>query len=332
MFRFRILLFLAVSSGLAPAQNLVPNGSFEERDTCASALVGYGMYASGWMNLHTQSADYFNTCNTGGVLDVPFSQFGYQYPYEGDAYVGMATSSIGGASWYREIVGIELSQPLQPGVPVCLSFKAAVGGFGSWSGNSAYNTCKGIGLKFFSVLPNDWQDYLYPNSAAVYLDEVPTDTSGWYTVVGTYVPDSAYTFVLVGNFLADSLSEVTVLDSTGFGSAEPSYAFVDDVRVSFALDYCTQEVAVPEVGSDQPVVYPIPCTDMLHVRLPQGVQQQLHYTVWDMAGRVVLQGRSATGTGEVLISTEGLPSGAYVLKLITTQGSFPPISVVHVSP
>ncbi|MBK9272989.1 MAG: T9SS type A sorting domain-containing protein [Flavobacteriales bacterium] len=314
------------------AQNLVPNGSFEVRDTCAGPGVGYAMYATGWMNLHTQSADYFNACNSGGVVDVPYSQFGYQVPYEGDAYVGMATSSIGGGPWYREMVGIELLEPLQPGVPVCLSFKAAVGGFGSWSGNSAYNTCKGIGLKFFSALPNDWQDYLYPNSAAVYLDEVPTDTSSWYTVDGTYVPDSAYTFVLVGNFFADSLSEVTVLDSTGFGAFEPSYVFVDDVRVSFALGYCTEEVAVPEVGGDQPIVYPLPCADVLHVRLPVSVRQQLCYSMRDMAGRVVLQGQQAGGSGEVLIATERLPSGVYVLQLTTTYGSWSPITVVHGSP
>lgn len=332
MFRFPLVFFFAGLIGNAHTQNLVPNGSFEERDTCASALVGYGMYATGWLNLHTQSADYFNTCNTGGVLDVPFSQFGFQFPYEGDAYVGMATSSIGGASWYREIMGIELSQPLQPGVPVCLSFKVAVGGFGSWSGNSAFNTCKGIGLKFFSVLPNDWQDYLYPNSAAVYLDEVPTDTSAWYAVAGTYVPDSAYTYVLVGNFFADSLSEVTVLDSTGFGSAEPSYAFIDDVRVSFALDYCLQEVVVPERGSERPVVYPVPCADILHVRLPQGGPQQFRYSLRDMAGRVVLQGQQALAAGELLIATEHLPSGAYFLQLSSPNGSWPPLSVVHISP
>lgn len=320
-------LTVAISHG----QNLVPNGGFEQHDTCSSPDVGYGMFPTGWLNLHTQSADYFNVCNTGGVLDVPFSQFGYQFPYEGDAYVGMATA-FPGLDWYREIVGIGLSESLQPGVPVCMSFKVAVGGFGSWSGNSSFRTSKGVGLKFFTQLPTDWYSYLFPNSAALFLDEVPTDTAVWYAVSGTYVPDSAYSFVVVCNFFADSLSEVSVLDSTGFGSFEASYAFVDDVRVSFVLDFCTQEVTVPEVANHQPVAYPLPCTDMLHIRLPQGVEEQFRYSIWDMAGRVVLQGQPAIGAGVVLIATQDLPNGTYVLQLSTTHGSWSPISVVHVSP
>lgn len=327
-----VLLYLCLLE-LTPAwaQNLVPNGSFEEHDTCASFDMGFGMYASGWLNLHTQSADYFNVCNTGGVLDVPFSQLGYQLPYEGDAYVGMGTYAAG-IPWYRELVGIALTEPLQPGVPVCLSFRTAVGGFGSWSGNSAVYTCKGIGLKFFTVLPYDWQGYLYPNTAALHLDEVPTDTSAWYVVSGTYVPDSAYTYVVVGNFFADTLSEVAVLDSTGFGGFELSYAFVDDVRVSFSLEYCADEMAVQVRDSDHLVAYPVPFTDRLHVRLPQGVPWPIGFSLRDMAGRVVLQGQPTLGIGEVSIATEHLVDGAYFLQLITTRGSWSPISVVHVSP
>ncbi|MBV6406120.1 MAG: hypothetical protein GFGODING_02905 [Flavobacteriales bacterium] len=289
------------------------------------------MYATGWLNLHTQSADYFNECNTGGVLDVPFSQFGYQAPHEGDAYVGMGTSAVG-IPWYREMVGIALTEPLQPNVPVCLSFKMAVGGFGSWGGNSAVYTSKGIGLKFFSVLPTDWQSYLYPNTAALYLDVVPTDTSGWYTVSGTYVPDSAYTHVVVGNFFADTLSEVTILDSTGFGGFELSYAFIDDVRVSFTLEYCNQEVGITDERVGRLVAYPVPFADHLNVRFQPGAQEPLRYLLRDMAGRVVLQGAIRSGMNECRIATSGLVSGAYVLELTSASVSWSPISVVHVSP
>ncbi|MCC6401858.1 MAG: T9SS type A sorting domain-containing protein [Flavobacteriales bacterium] len=329
----RTLPFLLVGLLRLPgvAQNLVPNGSFEEYDTCASPLVGYGMYATGWLNLHTQSADYFNACNTGGVVDVPYSQFGYQYPADGDAYVGMATA-FPGLDWYREMVGIELTEPLQPGVPVCLSFKMAVGGFGSWSGNSSFRTSKGVGLKFLTQLPTDWQSYLYPNSAALFLDEVPTDTSQWYAVSGTYTPDSAYTHLVVGNFFSDSISEVTILDSTGFGTFEASYAFIDDVRASFTLSYCTQEVGVEEAGMEALMAYPVPCSDMLRVRIREGAVRPLHYSLRDMAGRELVHGLPEPDAGEFIINTQHLPSGVYVLQVTTTQGSLPALSVIHVSP
>lgn len=320
---------LCVSSG---AQNLVPNGSFEERDTCAGPGVGYAMYATGWMNLHTQSADYFNACNSGGVVDVPYSQFGYQYPADGDAYVGMATA-FPGLDWYREMVGIELTEPLQPGVPVCLSFKMAVGGFGSWSGNSSFRTSKGVGLKFFTELPTDWQSYLYPNSAALALDVVPTDTAIWYTVSGTYVPDSAYAYVVVGNFFADSLSEVTVLDSTGFGTAEPSYAFIDDVRVSFTLDYCDAELGVDEPSRELPLAYPQPFAELLHVKWTVDPRPFVRsYALLDAGGRAVRTGVPETRDGTQVLVFEGLRSGTYLLRLDLAGGGMATLPIVCVSP
>ncbi|MBV6406118.1 MAG: hypothetical protein GFGODING_02903 [Flavobacteriales bacterium] len=291
------------------------------------------MYATGWLNLHTQSADYFNECNTGGVLDVPFSQFGYQQPYEGDAYVGMATSGIGGGPWYREMVGCPLAEPLQPGVPVCLSFKMAVGGFGSWSGNSSYNTCQGVGLKFFTQLPTDWYDYLYPNSAALALDVVPTDTAIWYTVSGTYVPDSAYAYVVVGNFFADSLSEVTVLDSTGFGTAEPSYAFIDDVRVSFTLDYCDADLGVDEPSRELPLAYPQPFAELLHVKWTVEARPFVRsYALLDAGGRAVRTGVPETRDGTQVFVFEGLRSGTYLLRLDLAGGGMATLPIVCVSP
>ncbi|MBK6627745.1 MAG: hypothetical protein IPG35_09145 [Flavobacteriales bacterium] len=316
---------------LSAGQNLVPNGSFEEYTSCPELISS--VFLTGWTNLHTTSADYFNACNLNGVADVPLNQFGYQYASDGQAYVGLATTGGGGVPWYREIVGVELTEPLQPGVPVCLSFRTAMGGWGSFSGNSTEYSSKGLGLKFFTEFPIDWVSYLYPNSAALHVDFVPTDSAIWYMVSDVYVPDSAYSYVAVGNFFADSLSEQTLVDSSGFGTFGVAYAFVDDVRASFDLSYCTAAVGAEVLTRLRSVlVYPMPCEGSVNLAFERQIAGTLRYRFVDACGKSVLSGEQSSTGAQTEIRLEALPAGLYGLHLEDGQGSYQPVQVVHVSP
>ena len=326
--RYLILLSLWLPAVVGSAQNLVPNGSFEEYETCPT-YFGLADWCTGWHNLYTRSADYFNACHTSGVVGIPLNQFGYQYPADGFGYMGMATYSLGRPE-YREMVGIQLTEPLQEGVPVCLSLKVAVGGYGTSGGNSAAYTCKGIGIRFFTTLPEEEYIYDYPNSAVVYLDMVPVDTAVWYQVNGTYLPDSAYNFLVIGNFFADTLNDPTLQDE-GF-AAEWAYAFVDDVRASFDLNYCTLTLGLEEERSLKPLVYPMPFTSTLHIRLPERPSGGVYYTLCDMTGRSVRSGVTRQLDWIDVITAEGLSSGSYVLRLFTISTTWAPIPVTHVSP
>jgi len=328
-FMNRILIsFALLVAARAGAQNLVPNGSFEEHTDCPH-LPGLPNYA-GWLS-PWGSADYFNACDTTNYVGVPSSQLGFQYAADGQAYVGMETSAIGGLPWTREIIAAQLLEPLQPGVPICLSFKTAMGGFGTFFGNSTIYSCKGIGLKFFTALPADWQTYLYPNSAAIHLDVVPTDTAVWYSVSGQYVPDSAYNYVAVGNFFADSLIQLTLIDSAGIGGMETAYAFVDDVRASFDLAYCTQEVGIKE-EEERVGVYPIPFTDELHLLFPKHIEGTMDYQLLDATGRVAQHGTTEAEMGMGAIKCAGLSSGVYMLQFMRTNGMLAPITLFHTTP
>ncbi|MBK9286245.1 MAG: hypothetical protein IPN38_00830 [Flavobacteriales bacterium] len=311
----------------ARGQNLVPNGSFEQYTSCPE--LGSSVFLTGWENLHTTSADYFNACNMNGVVDVPFSECGYQEAFDGQAYVGMATTAIGGAAWYREVVGIALTQPLQPGIPVCLSFQTALGGFGRVPWNSTPYSSKGLGLKFFTAFPTDWSAYLYPNSAALHIDYVPIDTALWYGVSGVYIPDSAYSFIAVGNFFADSLSERTLIDSTGYGTANVAYAFVDDVRVSFDLSFCTQ--STPNLEDREPIrAFPMPCSDVLNVTLPRQMQGMLRYRILTILGAPIAEG-TLVGSGQAGVPFGTLPNGSYILELMSGSSWKQVVHVVHMN-
>ncbi len=315
----------------AVAQNLVPNGSFEEITICPE-FAGYVQYATGWVNLHTNSADYYNRCQPNQVVGVPFSTCGYQQPAEGDAYVGMATSLFN-VPWYREIVGIELVEPLQSGVPICLSFKVAVGGFGAFPGNSAIYTAKGIGIRFSNGFPDDWQSFLYPNDAALFLDIVPTDTAIWYSVSGEYIPDSSYTHLAVGNFFADSLSGIALLDSSGYGTSGASYAFIDDLRASYKMDFCHLNVGleakIPAVSDIR--ANPNPFAAQFIVKLGRPAYGELSWNLLDGRGRSLMTGIERPGVEQFSVVTDILANGAYVLVANDNNGAFSPLRLICLS-
>ncbi len=316
----------------AHGQNLVPNGSFEEYSDCPP-YFGYSFLATGWGGpggVGFTSPDYFNECHTQGVVGVPSSQFGYQFAADGQAYMGMGISSIGGVPWYRELIGAQLLEPLQIGVPICLSFKTAIGGFGSFTGSSSFYTCKNFGVKFFVDPPTDWESYLYPNSAALHVEEVPIDTAIWYSLSDVYVPDSNYAYIILGNFFADSLSEVTLLDSTGFGGLEMAYAFVDDVRASFSLSYCATGFNLDE----QELLYlgPQPAVDDLIVSSTTRFKGQLSYVIRNLEGKIVMTGGLMMAEGKSIIDVATLPSAPYVLQLTNEQRHTTSVRFIHMTP
>lgn len=299
------------------AQNLVPNPSFEDFYNCPQT-GGAWQQVVGWDSPFTTSADYFNACAPPNPAGVPFNQLGWQQAAHGDAYMGVGTCDPN--TTYRELIHAELTQPLQIGVPVHLCFKAAVGGFGITSTNSSIYTCKGIGMKFFVNMPADlveWDAYFQvaPNSAAIYLDVVPTDTAIWYVVSGSYIPDSAYTHIVIGNFFDAQYSEVTVLDSTGYGVSPFAYMFVDDVAVSYDPLICAIGEGWGEAQDVTFSAYPNPFTERCTVEVPDRPGAALAVELVDAMGRVVWSGSPTHGTQTLTIDGSGLPSGLYLLRI-----------------
>jgi hypothetical protein len=103
----RIISFFFLLIPIMPlqAQNLVPNGDFEEYFGCPS-MVGQIDSCKYWThpaNL-VAGADYFNRCSTFIGVDVPINKNGIQEPRSGDAYCGMAIYDPYSIIDYREYI------------------------------------------------------------------------------------------------------------------------------------------------------------------------------------------------------------------------------------
>ena len=332
----KVIALLVTLSGVdmatCGAQNLVPNGSFEDYSTCPDPnFFGQWQLIEGWTSPYTPSVDYYNRCAGGVVCSVPFNTCGYQEPADGDAYIGIITY-VDGAPFYRETFGCQLTEPLEPGVPVYVSYRLSPGGFGSWDGNSAQYAAKGPGINFFTVYPVDWSTYLFPNSAMVDMHGVLNDTSAWTTITGSFVPDSAYEYLVIGNFFVDSLSEVEVLD-TLYGTFFCAYAFVDQVCVSYDSSHCAgwtgqMEGAVPTVNVH---ARPNPCVDELELSTSKGPIHQWHIDVLDGLGRHIDWLEWPVGAHKFVANTSHYPNGMLTL-VFTGRGVLPsPIRLIHVS-
>ena len=92
---------------MSAQQNLVPNGSFEDYTICPTS-PSQVYVAIGWNDPTNASSDYYNSCATlMSLVGIPTNQFGRQFAYDGNAYLGFATYDISYKN-YREYINIKL--------------------------------------------------------------------------------------------------------------------------------------------------------------------------------------------------------------------------------
>lgn len=290
--------------------NLVPNPSFEEADTCAVQL---GYLPNGvpvhWFSF-SGTPDYFRSCVPEGSINwVPQSGIVYQQPYDGGSYSGLLTYDFGNNN--REMIGAELINPLEEGTTYYASMWVNAGTGGNAVGNFAIST-NNIGM-LFTMEPYFWVTGMQPfglrNYAQVYHSEVVTDTAGWTLVSGSFVADSAYRYIAIGNHFTDAN---TLRDTIAVGQYNMAYMPVDAICVSVKPTGCPLATGVPQPSSPMPGLYPNPASGTLQVTgLAAGYADA---SVVDPLGRMVWSG-SVWGMEKMAIDVGAWPIGQYALVL-----------------
>ena len=300
--------------------NLVPNPSFELADTCPYT-IGFQegdrpLYWFSWYN----SPDYFNACagtlqSIDTLVDVPQNAWTYQYAYDGDAYVGVYAYD-GGLDEYREYVGAQLLEPLVVGCEYRLRFRTNPAFDGSYTLPDGGGACNNIGL-LFATTSNAWLGTTGPtfdfrNDADLYSATVISDTVAWTLVEGTFTADSAYSYVVLGNFFTDALT-------TGYANAgswtDISYYLIDSVSVT-PVDAACHGVGLSEEGH---VVEPQIRWSDEEVEV---VWNNMRFVacISDMTGRQVQP--VVLSIGNRLVVPHPTNSGAYLLKVMGGEQMF----------
>lgn len=271
------------------AQNLVPNPSFE--DTVACPTFYQVDYSIGWSS-YSQSPDYYHSC----ASHVPSNFFGFQYPRTGDAYVGLETYNRGGGQ-IREYIGIQLNQPLTIGQRYVASFyvsKAQI--------NLTIATNK-IGLHFSTVSFSQVDPEPIDNNSLVYTDSIIEDTLNWVHISGSFIADSSYSFMSIGNFFADTLTSFIAYDS----SAIYSYYYIDDVSLYASSD---SESVVEQDNFPSIKIFPNPARDQIFIE-GYNVKSISIYTV---SGSIFYEGKNANCEA-MKIDISNLPRGVCFIEV-----------------
>jgi hypothetical protein len=214
-------LFFGIS--FASAENLVPNGSFEDSKPCPPGISISAV--NEWSSPTAGSPDYFKSCG-GTWSDVPYNFAGHQLARTGSAYCGMILKNSGSSTIeWREYIQVKLTEKLIPGGAYTLKFYLSLGEAESHFGSSsvaAVFTKSEIKVKMNLCLPQKPQCVNPP-------DHFISDTASWELIEFTFTADSAYSYLTIGNFYDDA--HTLFCPSKAKGSAERTYVYIDDVSL-----------------------------------------------------------------------------------------------------
>lgn len=217
---FVILLFGQRLTG--QAQNLVPNPSFEQYNSCP---FGHSMFQTvdDWIAPNESTTDYLNACAAGTDVGIPVNYFGYQPARTGKGYAGIHPWQQG--SSYREYAQVKLKQPLRAGEIYRVEFYVSLSSVfnTALSNMGAYLSANRPSAFSYGLLQNVNGPPQIRNSPSLML----TDTLNWMKIEGAYTAKGGEQYLTIGNF--DDDAHTNYLPSEN--SPTLSYYYIDDVSV-----------------------------------------------------------------------------------------------------
>jgi len=309
IFLFFILNYFVFSDSFAQG-NLVPNPSFEIHDSCPDNLSQF-RFVSNWKALMV-TPDYYNKCSSNNLSSVPDNFMGFQetQAVQDSAYAGLYMSLQNNTS--REFIGVKLNSQMQIGIRYFISFMISSGS--NLIANSCY--CNRMGVKlttdFLSLSDNSVE--LINNQATIFEDSIMTDTVNWNVFRASFIADSVYDGIVIGNFFdLDSLNTSCVAN---FGPN--AYYYIDNVCLSTDSNLCFNLTNVDTVFElNYPVIQYYSGSHQVKV-VVEGhfFSQTLPLTMYNSIGQIIFE--KYLLDPESTFELPNVSSGIYFLHCLNT--------------
>lgn len=291
--------------------NLVPNPSFEDTLQCPYT-TGY-LPVTDW-TVFSPSPDYYNSCANGKsnpLAGVPSNWEGYQNAYDGNAYVGIATYLVG--STEREYIGVQLTNQLIIGTKYYVSAYIS-------RADSLTCACNNFGFRFTNIHYNDSINWAsISNYAQVYSTNIITDSLNWTKISGSFIADSTYKYVMLGNFFDDAHTDT--LHRCYDPGTMAAYYYIDMVCISTDSLTCNQTLGIDNKVNMLPqiTVYPNPVVDYININ---SSYKNYDLEIYNVLGEETLHLNN--NISKTTINTSVLTNGFYILKIktSTTENSY----------
>lgn len=229
------------------AQNLVPNGDFEQRRDSVpmpdSWLIGnenINDFIFDWYTPIGTTTDIHHTDSSDCWACMPNGGEGNIHPHSGSVCIGFINHSLGsGCSprpWH-EYVSTELMEPLTPGNLYCVEFWVALAGKSLFATNN-------IGALFTTgdMKRNDCEPVL--RRPQVNHTEIIARQGEWVLISASFLADSAYTHITIGNFFEDSATKIITLNEEHLVQADESTEYVVPSGKSTYAYYYLDDISV----------------------------------------------------------------------------------------
>ncbi|MCY7410189.1 MAG: T9SS type A sorting domain-containing protein [Chitinophagales bacterium] len=240
---------------------------------------------------------------------------GYQDAASGNSYAGIVNANIYPTPFSdREYIGCLLNESLQIGKKYFIRFKASpaykipdpILSVECFSNNIGFRFSN---VSFSSTIPPETD-----NTAHFYYPLVINDTANWTSIVATFTADSAFSYLIIGNFF-DNEHTTFICDSTL--SYSTSYLYIDDICVSLDSLTCLDLVGVVNLHSNSSVrIYPNPAKESITIT---GSKIQ-SFILSDLQGNIVYQYFPLAVSTTLIVS--GYQRGIYLLKINMNEKSF----------
>ncbi len=302
------IIILLLTCRICNAQNLVPNGDFEQYSNCP---LRFGQIDSllYWFNpcippyggsgTLSGSSDYYNACNDTAGINVPDALYGYQLAHSDSGYAGLI-SYYSGISNFREYIEVPLTSSLIANN--CYYFEMYV----SLANISGY-TADTIGAYFSDTIVANLHSHLpfYFNPQVKNTTGLIVDTLNWTLINGTFIANGGESYLIIGNFNDDQQTNIFGVS----GWTYMAYFYIDDVL----LTPCT---SIEQQNSNSEIkIYPNPISDKLTVSVKDNNISEIIF--YDITSRKLLQ---QAFTNSFTINTEQLAKGIYLYEVRNKSG------------
>lgn len=305
-----LILVLAIAFKINAQINLVPNGSFESY-TCCPVGTAQLDCTSNWI-MADASTDYYNACSPPGNMSVPLNVRGYQNAANGSAYIGMITYGLNESNppYYREPAMTKLTQKLQVGTKYFVSFKAVLT-INDFEGCCASNK---LGALFSKNAYSMINKAPINNFAHVYSNTIITDTLNWSMVSGSFISDSAYEYITIGNFFTSP--NTSFIDyKNNFPQTSGAYYYIDDIRLSTDSNF-VYVGSKPLIASNSLIkIYPNSVIDDIVI---ESTIEHLTVNLYDNLGRLILH-RQIQKSGKLNLNS--ISTGLYLFVAINERNN-----------
>lgn len=305
-----ILIFSLISfCNTGHSQNLIDNWSFEDTVACPPAL-GFIFNSVGWSS-YRSSPDYYNACNiqtgpTQANVSVPQNVVDFQYARTGNAYSGFLALNVNFPN-AKEFLGTHLNQTLQVGQKYFVKFFVVK----TTNHTPNYRTdvsISNIGVHFYTNSYGGTNQAPTDNVSQVFSANIISDTLNWTEIKGSFIADSNYQYVGIGNFF-DINHTNYIQNDTLYTQA---YYFVDDICISTDSLYCEQLTGLSHINTNFAIqIFPNPARDWIEI----GGNEIKSLKFYDVSGRQKLSFDHVITPLKINISE--LNPGVYIIQIET---------------